>query len=192
MFLLIFLLYMIAEVTALVLLAQAIGILWTVAVVLGATVVGFLLFGMQTRATLRQISELRYGTRSPASTVTDTMLVTMGGLLLIVPGLVTTVIGMLLLFPPTRALLRPVILLAVARKYSVAVAAGSAGWGTVRTGRADSGGPGVVDGVVVSEETYEGDRSAPDEDHQQLGQRPDNGDRDTQPGQGQPGRDEAN
>lgn len=157
MFLLIFLLYVIAEVTALVLLAQAIGILWTVAVVLGATALGFMLFGMQTRAALRQLSELSRGAGSPAGAVTDTMLITIGGVLLVIPGLVTTVLGLLLLFPPTRALLRPVVMFLAVRRYQAAVATGSVGWTAVRTYRTRDGGAGVVDGVVVSEHTVEGD-----------------------------------
>ncbi|AEF40506.1 FxsA family protein [Hoyosella subflava] len=156
MFLLIFLLYVIAEVTALVLLAQAVGILWTVAVVLGTTLLGFMLFGMQTQSALRQLGALRDGKGSPAGAVTDTMLIAIAGLLLIIPGLVTTALGVLILFPPTRALIRPVIMLLAVRRYRVAAASGAAGWGTMRAYRspADSR-HGVVDGVVVSEETVE-------------------------------------
>ncbi|MBB3037233.1 FxsA family protein [Hoyosella altamirensis] len=167
MFLLIFLLYVIAEVTALVLLAQAVGILWTVAVVLGATLLGFMLFGMQTQSALRQLGALRDGRGSPAGAVTDTMLIAIAGLLLIIPGLVTTALGVLILFPPTRALIRPVIMLLAVRRYRVAAASGAAGWGTMRAYRspADSR-HGVVDGVVVSEETVED----PDRDQRQPGQ----------------------
>lgn len=53
---------------------------------------------MQMRADLAQ-------GRVPQNTLMDSVLISLGGLLLVLPGLITDAIGLLLLFPPTRRLL---------------------------------------------------------------------------------------
>src|SRR5581483_9685433 len=53
--------------------------------------------------------------KPPAREVTDGVLVLVGGRLMIVPGFVTAAVGALLLLPPTRAALRPVLAASVGR-----------------------------------------------------------------------------
>lgn len=78
----------------------------------------------------------------------DGALVALGAALMFVPGLVTSVLGLLLLAPPTRAVLRPVVVAITARRFAAVAAAASAA--------AASGGAVVVDGEVV-EQWYEPD-----------------------------------
>lgn len=105
-----FLAYVLVELAALVALTATVGLGWTLLLVLGTFVVGLGVAGSQAS---RQLSGLRSGLRSgladPAKAVTDGALVAAGSVLVVVPGLVTTAAGLLLLLPPTRAVARPVL-----------------------------------------------------------------------------------
>lgn len=82
---------------------EAIGLLLVVSVV-GAWIVkheGFVVLG-------RIRAELDQG-RLPAGALVEGGLILVGGLLLLVPGFVTDALGLLLVFPPTRALVRRVV-----------------------------------------------------------------------------------
>ena len=48
--------------------------------------------------------------------VTDSVLVALGTVLVVIPGLASSVLGALLLLPPTRALARPVLTVMAARR----------------------------------------------------------------------------
>lgn len=100
-----FVLYAVIEMAVIVALVSTIGFGWTVLLLTGAFVLGLLLAGSQIR---KQIAVLQRGMREPGAHLTDGALVALGGLLMIVPGLVTSVAGLLLLLPPTRAVMRPV------------------------------------------------------------------------------------
>jgi UPF0716 protein FxsA len=55
----------------------------------------------------RQLGQLRSGSTQPQSALSDGALVAIASGLVVVPGLVTTVLGLLLLMPPIRAVARP-------------------------------------------------------------------------------------
>lgn len=110
-----FLMYIIVEVSALVAVGSAVGILWTVALLIAGSVVGSLLVRSQGRRVLDGLQRASRGERSPGGAVADGALVAAGSVMMFVPGLVTTVIGLLLLIPPTRFLLRPAVMWAAAR-----------------------------------------------------------------------------
>ena len=110
-----FLLYVIVEVSALVALTSAVGIGWTIIAVLAAFVAGLILAGSQAR---RAVDQLRRGVRSPGGAVADGALIALGTIAVMIPGLVSSVIGLLMLLPPTRAVLRPVLTLVAARQLS--------------------------------------------------------------------------
>lgn len=81
-----------------------VGVWWTIAILLSVSVAGSLLIrreGTRTWAAFRQA--LASG-RVPTSEVVDGALVLVGGALLLTPGFVTDVVGLSLVFPPTRAL----------------------------------------------------------------------------------------
>jgi UPF0716 protein FxsA len=114
-----FLIYAVVEMAVIVALTATIGFGATVLALLGAFVLGLALAGSQLR---RQVAQLRTGMRDPGAAVTDSALVALGTVLVFVPGLVTTVAGLLMLTPPTRAAVRPIAGALAARRLSRHVA----------------------------------------------------------------------
>jgi len=109
----VFLVYVLVELTVVVALASTIGLGWTLLLLLAAFVAGSALAGSQLK---RQLTRLRSGLASQQSQLaTDGALVALGSVLVVVPGLVTTAAGLLLLLPPTRAAARPVLTAMAAR-----------------------------------------------------------------------------
>ena len=111
-----FLLYVIVEVTALVWVASALGVLATVGLLLLGFVAGLALLRSQGRRSIGQLREAVRRGRSTDSEVADGSLVALGGLLFLLPGLITSTLGILLLLPPVRALVRPAVASAAARR----------------------------------------------------------------------------
>lgn len=101
-----FLVYALVEFTVVVALASTIGFGWTLLLLLAAFFVGVALAGSQLK---RQITLLRSGLSTPQGAVSDGVLIALGTVLAVVPGLVTSAAGVLLLLPPTRAAVRPVL-----------------------------------------------------------------------------------
>jgi UPF0716 protein FxsA len=102
-----FLVYVLVELAVVVALASTIGLGWTLLLLVAAFAVGLALAGSQLK---RQLTRLRSGLTTPQSRlVTDGAMVALGTVLVVVPGLVTTAAGLLLLLPPTRAAARPVL-----------------------------------------------------------------------------------
>ena len=94
------------ELYVLIQVGQVIGALWTVAVLVLVSVLGAWLLRREGARTWRAFREATAGGRLPAREVTDGALVLFGGALLLTPGFVTDVAGLLLVLPPTRAVLR--------------------------------------------------------------------------------------
>ena len=102
-----FLIYVVVELAVVVALASTIGLGWTLLVLLAAFVGGIALSGSQLK---RQLTRLRSGlTTQQSQLATDGAMVALGSVLVVVPGLVTTAAGVLLLLPPTRAVARPLL-----------------------------------------------------------------------------------
>src|SRR3954471_4337524 len=100
------LLYLVIEIVALVALGSAIGLGWTLLVLLVSALIGMWLARREGVRAAQAIAEAVSQRRAPHAELTDGMLVAAGGVLLFVPGLVTDVAGLLLLLPPTRGLVR--------------------------------------------------------------------------------------
>ena len=107
-----FLVYVLAELAVVVGLASTIGFGWTVLILVGTFALGLAVAGSQIK---RQVQRLQSGLTSPQGAVTDGALVALGVVLTVIPGLVTSVLGLLLLAPPTRALARPAVAALAAR-----------------------------------------------------------------------------
>src|ERR1700756_1896134 len=101
-----FLVYAVVEFAAVVALASSIGVGWTILLLLATFVVGIPLAGAQVK---RQVRRLRDGFDTPQGALADGALIALGTVLVVVPGIVTTALGLLLLLPPTRAVARPVV-----------------------------------------------------------------------------------
>jgi len=105
-------LYVLVELAVVIALAYTIGFGWTVLLLLGTFALGLALAGSQLT---RQVQRLRSGLSSPQGAATDGVLIALGTVLAVVPGLVTSALGLLLLLPPTRTLARPAVAALAAR-----------------------------------------------------------------------------
>lgn len=90
------------EVLVLLQVARSLGVLWTVALLVGMAVVGAWLARRETGRTYRALEQAVRAGRLPADEATDAMLVLLGAFLLILPGFLTDVVGLVLVLPPTR------------------------------------------------------------------------------------------
>jgi UPF0716 protein FxsA len=132
MILLLLICWPVAELLVAIEVAQAIGILATVLLLIVSWPLGLWLVRSEGRAAWRRLSVAVAEGRPPAREVLDGALIMTGGALLIVPGFITDVIGLVLLAPPTRALAR----LGIVRNFQSRL--------VVRATRF-SGGPGPAD-----------------------------------------------
>jgi UPF0716 protein FxsA len=137
-----FLVYALVELAVVVGLASTIGFGWTVLLLVGTFAAGLALAGSQVK---RQIQRLQSGLSAPRGALPDGVLVALGTILTVVPGLVTSALGVLLLLPPTRALARPAVTALAARGlFRVPVIVSTVGSTPFRPGRGD-----YIDGEVV-------------------------------------------
>jgi UPF0716 protein FxsA len=134
-----FLIYVVVELAAVVALAWTVGFGWTALLLLATFAIGLALAGSQVK---RHFRRLRNGLDNPQGALTDSALIGLGTLLVVIPGLVTSALGLLLLSPPTRAAARPVLSLLVARRVPLigAAAAGSRRYDTAGFRRYDTAG----------------------------------------------------
>jgi UPF0716 protein FxsA len=102
---------------------DAIGAVWTVLLLAADSVLGSLLLRSQGRVVWRRFNEALAAGRMPHKEVQDGVLVIFGGAFLITPGFITDVIGLLLLVPPTRAVIRRLAMRVISRRVSMRVAA---------------------------------------------------------------------
>ncbi|WP_280180090.1 FxsA family protein, partial [Nocardia farcinica] len=119
---LLFVLYVIVEVAALVAVGQWIGVLPTVLLLIAGSAAGMVLVGAQGRRVFDQFRRVGRGEVTPGTAVADGVLVALGGVLMFVPGLVTSVLGLLLLLPVTRGQVRPGVAPRAARRVGPQVA----------------------------------------------------------------------
>jgi UPF0716 protein FxsA len=97
------------ELYVIVQVGQAIGALWTIALLVLSSLIGAALLRSQGRAVWRRFRAALASGRPPARETIDGALVIMGGALMLAPGFITDVLGALLLLPPSRALARRAI-----------------------------------------------------------------------------------
>jgi len=91
-----------AEVAALVLVAQQIGVLATVLLLVAGSVIGGWLLRREGTRAWRAFGAAVAEGRPPGREVLDGVLVLLGGALVLFPGFVSDVLGLLCLLPPTR------------------------------------------------------------------------------------------
>jgi UPF0716 protein FxsA len=114
----------IAELAVIIQVGQTIGVWWTIAILVADSVLGSLLMRSQGRAVWRRFNGALQAGRAPAREVADGVLVIFGGALLLTPGFITDILGLLLLLPPTRAVIRRLFLRQAMRRMTVTMAAG--------------------------------------------------------------------
>jgi UPF0716 protein FxsA len=141
----------IIEIAAIIQVGQALGLLPTIAILVADSIIGAVLLRSQGRAAWRRFNETLAAGRPPAREVLDGVLVVFGGALLLTPGFVTDITGLLCLFPPTRAIARRLLvrrlggrmLASAAGRFTARVPPMRGGAGPVRPGAWD------VDGTAT-------------------------------------------
>jgi UPF0716 family protein affecting phage T7 exclusion len=102
------LIYAVVELAAVIALVSTVGWGWTLLALLATLVLGWgLLAPMAGSQLIRQIGQLRSGLTEARSAASNGALVTLAIALVLIPGLVTSALGLLLLFPPIRKVAGP-------------------------------------------------------------------------------------
>jgi UPF0716 protein FxsA len=96
----------IVELYVIIQVGQWIGVLPTLALLLADALLGSLLLRHQGRGAWRRFNEALAERRFPGREVADGLMIAIGGTLLLTPGFVTDVFGLILLIPPSRAIVR--------------------------------------------------------------------------------------
>ena len=145
--LLVFIVVPIAELAVIIQVGQQIGVWWTIAILIADSVLGSLLMRSQGRAAWLRFNQALQSRRPPAREALDGVLVIFGGALLLTPGFLTDILGLILLIPLSRALVRRVLVKRFADRMIVA-ARSRAGAGTWPP-PGGTGRPGDVEGTAV-------------------------------------------
>jgi UPF0716 protein FxsA len=132
---LIFIVVPIVELYVIIQVGQAIGALWTIAILIADSLLGSALLRSQGRAAWRRFRAAVAEGRPPAREVIDGALIIFGGAFLITPGFVSDVVGVLLLLPPTRAAFRALLVRRFRSRLVVSLAGAGAGAGAGRARR---------------------------------------------------------
>jgi UPF0716 protein FxsA len=103
---LLFIVVPIAELYVIIQVGEWIGVVPTLLLLLLDAILGSWLLKHQGRSAWRRFNQALAARRLPAKEVADGFLVILGGALLIAPGFITDIFGVLLLIPPTRAVAR--------------------------------------------------------------------------------------
>jgi UPF0716 protein FxsA len=152
-----FLTYVVVELAVIVALTSTVGFGWTILALLATWLVGVTLAGSQLKRHLRRLQS-GLNAASLQGAAADSLLVALGTVLVVIPGLASSVVGSLLLLPPTRAVGRPLVTAMAARRVPLVVAAGTGaaatgaaatGWGYDASGRGD-----YIDGEVIDVQPY--------------------------------------
>lgn len=129
--LLVLLAAIVVELMVLVAVGHAIGVLATIGLLILASLVGAALLRREGARTLAAFVEALRTRRPPHQELLDGMLIAAAGVLIVLPGFVSDVLGLLLLLPPTRALVRRRILRSASGRTPVRFAPGAVVQGEV-------------------------------------------------------------
>jgi UPF0716 protein FxsA len=134
----VFIIVPIAELYVLIQIGQAIGVWATIALLFADSILGAALMRQQGRAAWMRLHRALAEGRVPSREVIDGVLVIFGGALLLTPGFISDFLGLLLLLPPTRAIVRGVLV----RRFGARLVANATGGAQMRFGGMFRGGGG--------------------------------------------------
>jgi len=109
----------ILELCLIIQVGQAIGVWWTILLLIGDSVLGTWLMRSQGRAAWKRFNEAMAAGRVPAREILDGALIIFGGAFLLAPGFITDAFGLFFLIPPTRALARRLLVRVFAGRFTV-------------------------------------------------------------------------
>ena len=116
---LIFIIVPIAELYVIIQVGEAIGTIPTLVLLLLDALLGSMLLRHQGRAAWVRFNRAIAEGRLPHKEVFDGVLIILGGALLITPGFITDIFGLVLLIPPTRAIVRAISSRIVRRRMAM-------------------------------------------------------------------------
>ena len=93
----------IIEIALFIKVGQTIGLLPTLALVIGAAILGGLLLRQQGLAVLTQLRSNVNAGRLPGRTIADAMMLGLASIFLVLPGFLSDVVALALLLPPVRS-----------------------------------------------------------------------------------------
>src|SRR4051812_9883382 len=114
--LVVFIALLLAELYLILKVGDLIGVPLTIALLAVDSVIGSLLLRSQGRAAWRRLNEALAAGRMPHREVQDGVLVVFGGAFLITPGFITDIIGLSMLLPFTRPIVRRLAMRAFTRR----------------------------------------------------------------------------
>jgi UPF0716 protein FxsA len=123
-----FILVPLAELYVILKVGDAIGVVWTILLLAADSLLGSLLLRSQGRSAWRRFNAALAEGRMPHREVIDGVMIVFGGAFLITPGFITDVVGLLLLLPPTRALVRRLVARRLGRRLELRVARSGPGF----------------------------------------------------------------
>lgn len=113
--------YFAIEIGAFVAMVHFFGVGWAILITLFAVGLGFVLLQSQGRKVFAELQRASRNEVDPRGPLTDTALLAAATLLLVLPGIVSTGVGLLLLIPPVRRLLRPAVQAAGAKSFAASM-----------------------------------------------------------------------
>ena len=146
-----FILVPLAELYVILKVGDAIGVPWTIALLAADSLLGSLLLRSQGRTVWRRFNLALAEGRMPHREVLDGVLIVFGGAFLLTPGFLTDIVGLVLLVPPTRALVRRLAARRLGKRLTVGVVGGAPQGG--RRGPSGGGQAYDVEGTATEHET---------------------------------------
>jgi UPF0716 protein FxsA len=114
-----FIIVPLAELYLILKVGDAIGAVWTILLLAADSVLGSVLLRTQGRAVWARFNTTLAEGKMPHREVIDGVLVIFGGAFLITPGFLTDIVGLTLLIPPTRAVVRRLVVRRLGRRVAV-------------------------------------------------------------------------
>ncbi|GED97982.1 FxsA family protein [Gordonia crocea] len=145
----ILLLYIVVELAAFIGLSSWLGAGWAILITLAAAVAGYVFLASRGRRVIADLGRAARNEIRPSEPLPDTALLGMSSVLVILPGLVTSLLGVALMAGPVRRAARPVVTAFGARRFAGLVSA--VGARTVFLGGE------VIDGDVIDSDVIDGD-----------------------------------
>src|SRR5207249_3864564 len=106
---LVFLVMPLVELAVIIKIGAAVGVINTVGLLLLSSIVGAWLMKREGLGVLRRMQLAVNEGRVPGKELADGALILFGGALMVAPGFITDILGMLLLLPPVRAVVRAMV-----------------------------------------------------------------------------------
>jgi UPF0716 protein FxsA len=149
-----FVLVPLVEIYLLIQVGQVIGPWWTILLLIGASIVGGWLVKREGGRAWEALRVALSAGRMPSRELADGALILIGGTLMLTPGFLTDVVGLLLVLPFTRPVARGVLARAVSARL---LGASGAGFRDARR-------PGPGSGPVVRGDVVDDGEDGPDQD----------------------------